>query len=105
MAICNIIDDPHRGEAEWKRISEHMRGSGPVPADGCRLALLGKQRAITVWDTAEDRDRFLVERLAPAYEAAGRSLNEVTRTQFEVEFLVAGDLAGIAQQPAGAGRR
>jgi hypothetical protein len=29
-------------------------------------------------------------------------LDEVTRTQFDVEFLVAGDLAGIASQPVGA---
>jgi hypothetical protein len=32
----------------------------------------------------------------------GRSLDEVTRTQFDVEMLVAGDLAGMAQQLAGA---
>jgi hypothetical protein len=96
MAICNIIDDPNRSDEEWQRISEHVRASGPVPAEGCRLAVVGRERAITVWDTPEDRDRFLAERLAPAYQAVGRSLDEVTPTQFEVEFLVAGDLAGIA---------
>jgi hypothetical protein len=96
MAICNIIDDPHRSNDEWERISEHVRGSGPVPAEGCRLAVLGRERAITVWDTPEDRDRFLAERLAPAYQAVGLSLDEVARTEFEVEYVVAGDLAGIA---------
>jgi hypothetical protein len=45
---------------------------------------------------------FLAERLAPAYDAVGRSLDEVTGTQFDVEMLIAGDLAGMAQQPAGA---
>jgi hypothetical protein len=101
MAICNIIDDPSRTTEEHERIGAHVRGSGPVPPEGCRLILLGRERAITVWDSAEDRDRFLAERLAPAYQAAGRSLDEVTRTQFEVEMLVAGDLAGMAPQVVG----
>jgi hypothetical protein len=101
MAICNIIDDPNRTDEEWTRITAHVNGSGPVPPEGCRLGVLGRERAITVWDSAEDRDRFLAERLAPAYEAVGRSLDDVTRTQFEVEMLVAGDLAGMAQ-PASA---
>lgn len=100
MAICNIIDDPNRSNEEWERISAHVRDSGPIPAEGCRLAVLGRERVITVWDSPEARDRFLTDRLAPAYEAVGRSLDEVTRTQFDVEMLVAGDLAGV-QQPAG----
>jgi hypothetical protein len=103
MAICNIIDDPDRTSEEWERITAHVRDSGPTPPEGCRVAVLGRERAITVWDTPEDRDRFLAERLAPAYQAVGRSLDEVARTQFEVETLVAGDLTGMAPQPAGAG--
>jgi hypothetical protein len=99
MAICNIIDDPDRTQQQYERITAHVRGSGPVPPQGCRLLLLGRKRAITVWDSSEQRDRFLAERLGPAYEAAGLSLDEVTRTQFDVELLVAGDLAGIAPQP------
>jgi hypothetical protein len=96
MAICNIIDDPKRTEEQLDQISEHLRSSGPVPPEGCRLVLVGKARAITVWDTPQQRDRFLAERLAPAYRAAGLNLDEVTPTQFEVEMLVSGDLAGIA---------
>jgi hypothetical protein len=102
MAICNIIDDPHRPVEEYERITAHVRSSGPTPPEGCRLVLLSKQCAVTVWDTPEDRDRFLAERLAPAYEAVGRSLDEVTRAQFEVDMLVAGDLAGMAPTLAGA---
>lgn len=100
MAICNTIEDPNRTDEEWARISEHVNGSGPVPPEGCRLGVFGRERVITVWDTPEDRDRFLAERLAPAYKAVGRSLDEVTRTQFEVEMVVAGDLAGMAQPAA-----
>jgi hypothetical protein len=99
MAICNIIDDPDRTQQQFERITAHLRGSGPVPPQGCRLVLLGRERAITVWDSSEQRDRFLAERLGPAYEAAGLSLDEVTRTQFDVDLLVAGDLAGLASQP------
>jgi hypothetical protein len=96
MAICNIIDDPNRSAEERERITAHVRGSGPTPPEGCRLVLLGGGRALTVWDSPEDRDRFLAERLVPAYEAVGRSLDDVTRSQFEVDMLVAGDLAGMA---------
>jgi hypothetical protein len=59
--------------------------------------VLGRGWAITIWDSAQDRDRFLAERLAPAYRSVGCSLDEATRTQFEVEMLISGDLAGIAQ--------
>ena len=66
MAICNIIDDPDRSAEEYERVTAHVRGSGPTPPEGCRLVLLGRERAITVWDSAEDRDRFLADRLTPA---------------------------------------
>ena len=102
MAICNIIDDPDRTQDQHERITAHVRGSGPVPPQGCRLVLVGRERAITVWDTPEQRDRFLAERLGPAYEAVGLSLDNVTRTQFDIEMLVAGDLAGMAPQLVGA---
>ena len=95
MAICNIIDDPSRSAEDYEQITAHVRSSGPVPPDGCRLVLVSIDRAITVWDSPADRDRFLAERLAPAYQAVGRSLHEVTRSQFEVDMLVAGDLAGM----------
>ena len=102
MAICNIIDDPSRTTEEYERITAHVRGSGPTPPEGCRLVLLSRERVITVWDSPEDRDRFLAERLAPAYQSVGHSLDEVTRSQFEVDMLVAGDLAGMAPQLVGA---
>ena len=96
MAICNIIEDTNRTDEQHELINEQVRSYGPVPPEGCRLAVLGRERAITIWDSSEDRDRFLAERLAPAYRSVGCSLDEATRTQFEVEMLVSGDLAGIA---------
>ena len=51
MAICNIIDDPDRSAEEYERITAHVRGSGPTPPEGCRLVLLSRERAITVWDS------------------------------------------------------
>jgi hypothetical protein len=104
MAICNVIDDRGRTQELYEFISAHVRHSGPTPPEGCRVGILSRQRAITVWDSREARDRFLAERLAPAYEAAGHSLDEVTRTEFEVDTLIAGDLVGMPLEPASSGR-
>jgi hypothetical protein len=104
MAICNIIEDPGRTQEQYERISGHVRSSGPVPPDGCRVGIVSRERAITVWDSPEARDRFLAERLAPAYRAVGHSLDEVTRTQFEVDTLVAGDLVGMMPEAAASER-
>jgi len=97
MAICNIIEDTNRTDEQHELINKQVRSSGPVPPEGCRLAVLGRQWAITIWDSTQDRDRFLAERLAPAYRSVGCSLDEATRTQFEVEMGISVDLAGIAQ--------
>ena len=104
MAICTILEDAGRTEEQYDLISAHVRSSGPVPPEGCRVGVLSRERAITVWDAPEARDRFLAERLAPAYQAVGHSLEEVTRTQFEVDTLVAGDLVGMMPEAAGSGR-
>ena len=97
MAICNIVESPDRTAEQQDAISAHVRSTGPVPPEGCRLVLLGKERGITVWDSADDRDRFLGERLAAAYQAAGLSLDDFERTEFKVEMLVAGYLTGAVR--------
>lgn len=94
MALCNIIHTPGRSAEEFAKVGAHMRGSGPVPPDGCRLVLVGPEYGITVWDRAEDRDRFLAERLGPALQASGRSLDDAVQSEFEVDTLIAGDLVG-----------
>ena len=52
---------------------------------------------ISIWDSDESRERFFADRLAPAYKDAGLSLESIKRTTFEIEMLVAGDLAGTPQ--------
>ena len=94
MAICNIFETPIRTREELERLEGHLRSTGPVPPEGCRLVVIGLECAITVWDTEADRDDFVSKRLRPAYEAMGYSLSNLKRRQFEVESLVAGDLVG-----------
>lgn len=96
MAICNIIETPGRTRDEFERLAAHLRSTGPVPPEGCRLVLIGLERAITVWNSEAECDSFLTTRLRPAYDATGLSLDNLERKQFEVETLVAGDLVGAA---------
>lgn len=104
MAICNIAEDPTQTAEEFDQIQAHVRSTGPVPPDGARLVLAGVaspgRRVITVWDTREARDSFFAERLAPAYQSAGLSLDRVDHTEFEVDMLVAGDLTGTPVEAA-----
>jgi len=96
MAICNIFETPGRTQDELERLETHLRSTGPVPPEGCRLVLIGLERAITVWDREADCDSFVSKRLRPAYEAMGFSLDGLERKQFEVGTLIAGDLVGAA---------
>jgi len=98
MAICSILEDLGQTPEHAAQIATHLLSSGSVLPDGARLLLCGPAdrgwRVITVWDSHEARDRFFEERLAPAYEAAGSSLERVTRAEFKVQMLIAGDLVG-----------
>ena len=96
MAICNIFETPVRTREELEQLDAQLRTTGPIPPEGCRLVVIGLERAITVWDTEADRDNFVSNRLRPAYQALGMSLDGLKRSQFEVETLVAGDLVGAA---------
>jgi hypothetical protein len=87
---------PGRTGEQLEQLGTHVRSTGPVPPEGCRLVLIGGECAITVWDSEEARDNFVANRLRPAYDAIGLSLDDLQRMQFEVETLVAGDLVGPA---------
>jgi hypothetical protein len=101
MAICMIVENRDQDQAQAERVMARVRATGPVPPEGARLMVAGPTdpgwRVVSVWDSEEARDRFFAERLAPAYEEAGLSMGGITRTQFEVWTLVAGDLTGMPQ--------
>jgi hypothetical protein len=101
MVICNILEDPRQTPNQAARIAAHVRSTGLLLPEGARLLVSGPAnpgwRVVTVWDSPEARDQFVAQRLAPAYEAAGLSLEKATRTQFEVQTLIAGDLVGTPQ--------
>jgi hypothetical protein len=103
MAYGVIVENREMTEDSAQQVFEHVRSTGPVPPEGCRLMLAGSAdpgtRIVSVWDSREDLQRFFAQRLGPAYTAAGLSLDRITRTLFEVHTLVAGDLTG-APQPA-----
>ena len=101
MAICQIVEEPELSEEQADQVFAHLRSTGPVPPEGARLMVAGPAnpgwRVITVWDCEEARNRFVAERLSPAYEAAGASLGSAKRTVFDVHTLAAGDLTGVPQ--------
>ena len=101
MAYCLIVENPEMSEDRAQQVFAHVRSSGPVPPEGCRLMLAGPAgpgtRVISVWDSPEETQRFFAERLGPAYAEAGLSLDRIIRTPFDVHTLVAGDLTGVPQ--------
>ena len=113
MALCMIVENRDLTAAKGEQVMARVRESGPVPPEGARLVVAGPAtqgwRVVSVWDSEEARDRFFAERLRPAYQEAGLSLDSIERTQFEVHTLVAGDLTGApaarACRPSRCGRR
>ena len=101
MAYCLIVENPDQSQEQGEQVLAHVRSTGPFPPEGARLMVAGPAdpgwRVISVWDSHEARERFFAERLAPAYEEAGLSLDSIKRTLFEVHTLVAGDLTGTPQ--------
>lgn len=100
MAICMIIENPEQTREHTDRVLAHVRTTGPVPPQGARLLFGGPYeggwRFISVWDSQDALDAFVAERLTPAYDEAGLSLDRVERSTFEVQTLTAGDLTGAA---------
>jgi hypothetical protein len=73
MAIAMMIDNPEGSQEIYDRVREQLglekpaggifHVAGPSPNGGWRV--------IEVWESEEDAKRFVVERLRPAFEAAG----------------------------------
>jgi hypothetical protein len=103
MAICAIVEYRDASREQYDQVRAHVNSTGPVPPEGARLVMGGPAnpgfRMISVWDSREARERFFSERLGPAYQQAGLSLDGIKLTEFELATLVAGDLTE-APQPA-----
>ena len=76
MAICMIVENESDRGARGAGVPAPPRHGAHAP-EGARLVVTGPAdpgwRVISVWDSAEARDRFFAERLSAAYESAGLS--------------------------------
>jgi heme-degrading monooxygenase HmoA len=104
MAICVIAENP-KGTAEaYEQVMQQMRQSGEVPAPGLIFQAAGPSepgwRVISVWDSREDFDRLVSERLASAWAAAGISRDDIEFTIFDLHSFMAGDLSGARKPEA-----
>ncbi len=101
MAYCHIVENPDAGQEQFEQLKAHLRATGPFPPDGQRLLIAGPAepgwRVISVWDSEDALERFYSERFADACETLGMSRERMTRTRFEVQTLLAGDLTGTPQ--------
>ena len=103
MPYCAIIENPDAGQEQFEQVKAYLRDTGAFPPEGQRLLIAGPVhhgwRVISVWDTEEALERFYAEGLLAACNATETPCDRMTRTAFEVQTLVAGDLTG-APQPA-----
>jgi hypothetical protein len=95
VAICLVVDNAEEGQEAFESVMKHLGQTGPVPPTGARLLAAGPAeggwRVISIWDSPESLQRFFGERLAPAYQDAGLSLDGAKRSTFEVHTLVVAD--------------
>ena len=74
MAVAMLIDNPNGSQEIYEKVREHL-GLEDKPAGGifhvAGPSPNGGWRVIEIWESEEDAQRFLVERLRPAAEAIG----------------------------------
>lgn len=101
MAYCQIVENPDAGREQFEQVKAHIQATGPFPPDGQRLLVAGPGegawRVVSVWDSEQSMESFYTERFPAACRQAGISLDRMTRTVFEVDTLVTGDLTRAAQ--------
>ena len=101
MPHCAIIENPDAGQEQFEQVKAHLRDRGTFPPEGQRLMIAGPAtvgwRVVSVWDSEQALERFYTEELPAALEAADIQYHRMTRTSFEVQTLVAGDLTGNPQ--------
>ena len=101
MAFCMTADKPTQTDEQATQLLALLRESGPMPPEGARLVMSGRTnrgwRVVTVWDCHKAYERFVAERLLPAYAEIGLTIDDTERTNFELDTLVAGDLTGTPE--------
>jgi hypothetical protein len=99
MSYLNILDVE---DAEMSRYRKVWDAVGSEPVEGLVVRAAGPTargiRIVSVWASRADQERFVTERLQPAYEAvpgAGRSAR--SQEGLDVEDLVLGPAAEPAR--------
>ncbi len=76
MSVAMMVDNPDGSRETYDKVIEHL-GLGEKPAGGifhvAGPSPNGGWRVVEVWESEEDAQRFVRERLGPALEAAGVS--------------------------------
>ena len=74
--------------ADYRVVAEHL---GPHPAEGLLSEAAGMSDAglhvITLWDSKSHHERFIAERLIPAFQAAGLQTGPMSFTGVDVGAL------------------
>ncbi len=85
MAIAMMVDNPQGSQELYERVREHLNLQDR-PAGGI-LHLAGPSpnggwRVVEVWESPEDAQRFVEERLRPAFQAVGISTPDDVKPEF-----------------------
>jgi hypothetical protein len=109
MAICVIADNPKGTVELYEQVMQRVAQGGGLPPEGAIFQIAGPSepgwRVVSLWESREAFDRFAAERLAPAWNEAGISRDDVEFTIFEAHSYMAGDMSGAVQASAFAGTK
>ena len=88
MSYASITVAEDLTMADYRAVGEQL---GPHPAEGLVSEAAGFADGglyvITVWDSRTQHDRFITERLIPAFEAAGVRPGPTTVTEVDIDTL------------------
>lgn len=94
MTICLVLDNPNESVAQFEQVMGHLSETGTMPPEGLIFFAAGPAngglRAISVWNTPRDMERFFTDRLGAAYATADLSNEGVVRSTFDVHLHLAG---------------
>ncbi|HEY5422648.1 MAG TPA: hypothetical protein VIK05_04220 [Ilumatobacteraceae bacterium] len=86
MSYASITIAPDLTVADYHIIDEHL---GPERADGLVSEVAGTAddglHVITVWESKQQHDRFVTDRLVPAFRSAGIAPGELKFVDVDVD--------------------